>query len=325
MKAIQCRAFGPPSDLHLTKVDLAQPGEKEVLLQVKAAGVNFPDTLIIQGKYQFKPTLPFTPGSDVAGVVKAVGSAVKHLKPGDEVFGFVMHGAFAEEVIAPAKNVFPKPPNMDFPIAASFLMAYGTSYHALKDRAQLKAGETLVVLGASGGVGLAAVELGKLMGARVIAAASTEEKLQLCRDYGADETINYLSENLKERIKALTDGKGADVVYDPVGGAHAEAALRATAWEGRYLVVGFAAGDIPKIPLNLPLLKGCQIVGVFWGSFATRTPQLNMQNSLELMQWYAAGQLKPHLHKIYPLEETPQALQDMMDRKVRGKVVIAVG
>ncbi len=202
-------------------------------------------------------------------------------------------------------------------------MAYGTSYHALKDRAKLQAGETLLVLGASGGVGLAAVELGKLMGARVIAAASTEEKLELCKAYGADETINYTQEDLKSRIKALTEGKGADVVYDPVGGDYSEAALRATAWEGRFLVVGFAAGDIPKIPLNLPLLKGCQVVGVFWGNFAMKTPKKNIQNTMELMQWYAAGKLKPHIHAIYPLAKAPKALEEMMNRKVKGKIVVS--
>ena len=273
MKAIVCQQFGPPSDLKLLEVENLQPNEKEVLVEVKACGVNFPDTLIIQGLYQFKPELPFTPGSDIAGVVKAIGAKVRHLKVGDEVFGFAMNGGFAEEVLVPAKACFPKPPNMEYPVAASFMMAYGTSYHALKDRAKLREGETLLVLGAAGGVGLAAVEIGKLMGAKVIAAASTPEKLALCQEYGADEIINYQTEDLKNRIKELTDGKGADVVYDPVGGSYSEPALRATAWEGRFLVVGFAAGDIPKIPLNLALLKGCQIVGVFWGSFATRSPE----------------------------------------------------
>jgi NADPH2:quinone reductase len=251
-----------------------------------------------------------------------VGSAVKHLKVGDEVFGFVTNGGFAEEVITPAKNVFPKPPKMDYATGASFLMAYGTSYHALKNRAKLQEGETLVVLGASGGVGLAAVELGTQMGARVIACASTQEKIDLCKAYGAEEGINYTKENLKERIKALTDGKGADVIYDPVGDKFAEPALRAIGWEGRYLVVGFAAGEIPKIPLNLALLKGCQIVGVFWGSWAMQFPQDNMKNTMELVQWHAQGKLKPHIHAQYSLEEAQKAMQEMMDRKVRGKIVI---
>ncbi len=322
MKAIVCKEFGPPSSLVLEDIAGLRPNEKEVVVQVKACGVNFPDTLIIQGLYQFKPELPFTPGSDIAGIVKEVGVGIKHVKPGDEVFGFVMNGGYAEEVIVPGNACFQKPPMMDFPIAASFMIAYGTSYHALKDRGQLQKGETLLVLGASGGVGLAAVELGKLLGAKVIAAASTPEKLQLCKDYGADEVINYSTEDLKSRIKELTEGKGVDVVYDPVGGAYSEPAIRGMAWEGRYLVVGFAAGDIPKVPLNLALLKGCAIVGVFWGSFAMKTPKKNMQNTMELMQWYGAGKLKPHIHAIYPLAESTKALEAMINREVRGKVVI---
>ncbi|MGB1449342.1 MAG: NADPH:quinone oxidoreductase family protein [Flavobacteriaceae bacterium] len=322
MKAIVCEQYGPPSDLKLKDLPALKAGEKDVVIRVKACSLNFPDTLIIQGKYQYKPALPFTPGSDIAGTVSEVGSAVKHLKVGDEVFGFVPNGGFAEEVIAPAKNVFPKPPKMDYATAASFLMAYGTSYHALKNRAQLKAGETLVVLGASGGVGLAAVELGKQMGARVIACASTQEKLDLCHTYGADEGINYSNENLKERIKALTNGKGADVIYDPIGDQYAEPALRGIAWEGRYLVVGFAAGDIPKIPLNLALLKGCQIVGVFWGSWAMQFPQENMVNTMELVEWHAKGKLKPHIHAQYPLKEAQKAMEEMLERKVRGKIVL---
>ena len=321
MKAVLCKELGPPSQLVVEEVESQKPGKKEVLIEVKACSVNYPDTLIIQGLYQFKPSLPFSPGSDIAGIVKAVGEEVKHVKPGQEVFGLVPHGGFAEEVIAPANSVFPKPAAMDFKVAASFMMAYGTSYHALKDRANLQEGETLLVLGASGGVGLAAVELGKLMGAKVIAAASTDEKLALCKEYGADETINYAQENLKERVKELTGGKGANVVYDPVGGDYSEAALRATAWEGRFLVVGFPAG-IPSIPLNLALLKGCQIVGVFWGSFAMRTPQKNMQNTMTLINHYSKGDLKPHIDRTYSLEEAPQALQDMMDRKIKGKIVI---
>ena len=324
MKAIQCQKYGPPSDLVYTDITLNELAEKEVLISVKACSLNFPDTLIIQGKYQFKPDLPFTPGSDIAGVIKAVGAKVKHLKVGDEVFGFTMTGGFAEEVIVPAKTVFPKPPNMEFPTAASFLLAYGTSYHALKDRAQLLEGETLVVLGASGGVGIAAIEIGKIMGARVIAAASTSDKLDVCKAHGADEVINYNTEDLKSRIKELTNGNGADVIYDPVGGKYAEPALRAIAWKGRYLVVGFAAGEIPKIPLNLALLKGCQIVGVFWGAFATKDPMANMTNSMELMQYFAEGKLKPRIHATYALKDTPIALQEMMDRKVKGKSVIVI-
>ena len=321
MKAVLCKELGLPSQLVVEEITGKKPGKKEVLIEVKACSVNFPDTLIIQGLYQFKPALPFSPGSDIAGIVKEVGEGVKHLKPGQEVFGIVPYGGFAEEVIAPANSFFPKPPAMDFKVAASFMMAYGTSYYALKDRANIKEGETLLVLGASGGVGLAAIELGKLMGAIVIAAASTDEKLALCKEYGADQTINYSNENLKERVKELTSGKGADVVYDPVGGDYSEAALRATAWEGRFLVVGFPAG-IAQIPLNLPLLKGCQIVGVFWGNFAMKSPQKNMQNTMALINHYSKGELKPHIDRIYSLHEAPQALQDMMDRKTKGKVII---
>lgn len=324
MKAIVCKKFGPPSSLAFEEVAPLTPKEKEVLVEVKACGVNFPDTLIIQGLYQFKPELPFTPGSDISGVVKEVGQGVTHVKIGDEVFGFVINGGFAQEVIVPKNACFLKPPQMNFPIAASFMMAYGTSYHALKDRGNLQEGETLVVLGASGGVGLAAVELGKLMGAKVIAAASSTDKLALCKKYGADETIDYSKENLKERIKELTEGRGADVIYDPVGGDYSESAIRGMAWEGRYLIVGFAAGEIPKIPLNLTLLKGCAIVGVFWGSFAMKTPKKNMQNTMQLMQWYGEGKLKPHIHTIYQLAEAPKALEEMMNRKVMGKVVIGM-
>lgn len=324
MRAIVCKKFGPPSTLVLEEMPNLSAKENEVVVGVKACGINFPDTLIIQGLYQYKPELPFTPGSDIAGIVKEIGPGVKHLKPGDEVFGFVPFGGLAEEVGVPVNACFLKPSKMDFPMAASFMMAYGTSYHALKDRAKLMAGETLLVLGASGGVGLAAVELGKLMGATVIAAASTDEKLQLCKVYGADETINYSKEDLKDAIKSLTRGKGADVVYDPVGGQYSEAALRATAINGRFLVVGFASGEIPKIPLNLPLLKSCSVVGVFWGSFAMKDPKGNMQNAANLLQWYNEGKLKPHIHKIYDLVDTYKALEEMMDRKVQGKVVVRI-
>ena len=322
MKAIVCEKFGPPSDLVLREFPSPVPGPKDVLIEVRACSVNFPDTLIIQGKYQYKPVLPFTPGNDIAGVVKAVGAQVTHMSVGQEVFGFVMRGGFAEEVVAPAKNIFPKPPKMDFTTAASFMMAYSTSYHALVDRARLQAGETLVVLGAAGGVGLAAGELGKQLGARVIAAASTAEKLELCKQYGADELLNYSEENLKQRIKELTDGLGAQVVYDPVGGAYSEAALRATAWAGRYLVVGFAAGTIPQIPLNLPLLKGCALVGVFWGSFAQQFPRQNIANTQQLLAWFAEGKLRPHLHATYPLAQTAQAIEAIIKREVRCKVVV---
>lgn len=321
MKAMLCKELGHPNKMVLEELPSPQPKENEVLLTVKACSVNFPDTLLVQGLYQFKPDLPFSPGSDVSGIVKAVGSNIKHLKTGDEAFGIVSHGGFAEEVVVSGKSTFPKPEGMEHNIAASFMMAYGTSYYALKNRAQLKKGETLLVLGASGGVGLAAVELGKIMGATVIAAASSNEKLALCKQYGADKLINYSTEDLKTRIKELTDGKGADVVLDPVGGNYTEAALRATAWYGRFLIVGFPAG-IAKIPMNLPLLKSCQIVGIFWGAFAMRYPNENMQNTMTLIQMYRDGKLKPHIQKTYPLHKAQQALIDMMDRKVMGKIVV---
>ncbi len=322
MRAIRCTAYGLPSSLVLQEVPALKPASNEIVVFVKACGINFPDTLIIQGLYQLKPDLPFTPGSDISGVVKEVGEAVRHLKPGDEVFGFVSHGGLAEEVIVPSQACFHKPKQMEHHIAASFLMAYGTSYHALKDRAKLAQDETLLVLGASGGVGLAAVALGKLMGATVIAAASTDEKLALCKSYGADATINYNNQDLKSSIKQLTGGKGVDVIYDPVGGLYTEAAFRGIAYNGRYLVVGFANGTIPKMPLNLPLLKGASIVGVFWGAFAMKMPKENMANTADLLQWYSEGKLKPHIHAIYNLEDTAIALNEMMQRKVKGKLVV---
>jgi NADPH:quinone reductase len=324
MKAMQCQQFGPPESLIMADVAPMVAADKEVIINVMACGVNFPDTLIIQNKYQFKPALPFAPGGEVAGVIASVGAEVKHLKAGDRVFALTGWGGFAEQVAINANRVFKMAPGMDFVLAASTMYTYGTSYHALKDRAALQAGETLLVLGAAGGVGLAAVELGKLMGATVIAAASSEEKLALCTAKGADMTINYTTEDLKERIKELTGGKGVDVIYDPVGDKYAEPAIRSMAWKGRYLVVGFAAGDIPKIPLNLALLKGCAIMGVFWGSFAEREPQNNLKNFMELLAHFQTGKLRPHIHKLYSLEETPDALNDLLNRKVIGKAVVKV-
>ncbi|MEM7655315.1 MAG: NADPH:quinone oxidoreductase family protein [Bacteroidota bacterium] len=322
MKALLCNSFGPPESLVMGEMPNPTAGPKQVVIQVKACGLNFPDTLIIEGKYQFKPDLPFSPGGEVAGIVKEVGEGVKHLQVGQSVFSMTIWGGMAEEVVTDARATFPIPPGMDFETASAFSVTYGTSYHALVDRAKIQTGETLLVLGAAGGVGLAAVELGKQLGAKVIAAASSEEKLALCREYGASETINYREEDLKSRVKELTKGKGVDVVYDPVGGDFSEPALRATAWEGRYLVIGFAAGDIPKLPLNLPLLKGSAVMGVFWGSFAQRDPQKNMGNFLQMLQWFAEGKIKPHLHGVYPLEQGPQAMREMLNRQVRGKVVL---
>jgi len=324
MKAILCEKLGGPEDLVYKEIPSLVPGPKEIVISTKACAINFPDTLIIQGKYQMRPELPFSPGSDISGIVKEVGEEVTQFKAGDEVFGVVPFGGFAEEIKTKVKNIFPKPPGMDYSIASSFLYAYGTSLHAIKDRAELKAGETIVILGASGGVGLAALDLAKMMGARVIACASTDEKLALCKKFGADEVINYESEDLKQRIKELTGDKGADVIFDPVGGKYTESALRATGWKGRYLVIGFAAGEIPKIPLNLALLKGCSIMGVFWGRSTKEDPENNLANSLQIMQWFNEGKIKPHIHKKYPLEEAGIALREMMDRKVIGKVVLTV-
>lgn len=324
MRAIVCEKFGLPDTLILKDLSIASPGAQEVKIKVKACGINFPDALIIQGLYQLKPKLPFIPGSDLAGIIEEVGEGVKHLKPGDKVFGYIDQGGYAEEALVNAKACFPLPAGMDFVTAASFMVAYGTSYHALKDRAQLKTGETLLVLGASGGVGLAAVQLAKLMGAKVIAAASTGGKLELCKNFGADHLINYETEDLKNRVKEITNGLGVDVVYDPVGGSYSEPALRATAWKGRYLVIGFATGDIPKIPLNIPLLKGNSLVGVFWGRFTQQEPKQNIQNVQELVQWFKQGKLSPYIDKVYKLENAPEALNTILNRKSMGKLVLTM-
>lgn len=322
MRAVVCKEFGPPEKLVVEDLPTPSITDHQVLLEVKACGVNFPDLLIIENKYQFKPPLPFSPGGEVSGVVKTVGAKVTTLKPGDRVLGAPGFGGFAEEIAIDARNCVPIPASMPFDAAAAFLFTYGTSHYALKDRAALKPGETLLVLGAAGGVGLAAVELGKAMGAKVIAAASSTEKLAVCREHGADEGIDYSKEDLKERIKALTAGNGADVIYDPVGGDFSEQAFRSIAWEGRFLVIGFAAGPIPKIPLNLVLLKGAQIVGVFWGSFTMREPARHAANIQELMQWYAAGKLKPRISATYPFTRVAEALGDLAARRVKGKVVL---
>ena len=325
MKAVLCKAWGLPDTLVVEEVPDPEPGPGQVTLEVKAAGVNFPDVLIIQGKYQFKPELPFTPGNELSGVVIALGEGVSGFKVGDKVIAFTATGAFAQQIVVPAHALMPMPPGMDFDTAAAITLTYGTSHHAVADRAALKAGETMLVLGAAGGVGLAAIEIGKALGARVIAAASSDEKLAVCRAHGADATINYSTEDLREAIKAATDGKGPDVIYDPVGGIYAEPAFRSIAWRGRYLVVGFANGEIPKLPLNLTLLKGASLMGVFWGEFAKREPKNNMASMRELMGWLAEGKIKPLISGRYSLEETAQALNDMAARKVTGKVVIQPG
>ncbi|PYR53377.1 MAG: NADPH:quinone oxidoreductase [Acidobacteria bacterium] len=324
MKAVLCKEYGPPESLVVEDVPSPTPGPGDVIISAKAASVNFPDVLIIQNKYQVKPPLPFSPGSEVAGVVKAIGDGVDNVKSGDKVMAVTTYGAFAEEVKTPATRLVPIPDGMDYPTAAAFLLTYGTSEHALRDRGQLKAGETLLVLGAAGGVGIAAIEIGKALGGRVIACASTEDKLAVCREHGADATINYASEDLRERITDLTAGKGVDVVYDAVGGSYTEPALRSLAWRGRLLVVGFAAGEIPRIPLNLALLKGCSIVGVFWGDFARREPKLFAESVRRLGEWYREGKLKPHISATFPLDQAAEALKLMAARKVKGKVVLTV-
>jgi NADPH2:quinone reductase len=325
MKAILCKQFGPPDSLVFEEVASPRAGPGEVVVSVKAASVNFPDVLIIQNKYQFKPPLPFSPGSELAGVVKEAGEGVSAFRPGDKVIAFTTYGAFAEEVKTDAARLLPLPQGMDFASGAAFLLTYGTSDHALRDRAALKAGETLLVLGAAGGVGLAAVEIGRALGARVIACASSDDKLAVCREHGADATINYAGEDLRERIKVLTDGRGVDVVYDAVGGAYTEPAFRSIAWRGRLLVVGFAAGEIPKLALNLPLLKGASIVGVFWGDFARREPRQFGESVRQLGAWYREGKLRPHVSQTLPLARAADALKLMAARQVKGKLVLTVG
>jgi len=324
MKAVLAREFTSPERLTLEEVPARHPGRGEVVIAVKACGVNFLDALIVQGKYQLKPALPFSPGAEVAGIVREVGEGATGPAVGTRVLASIGFGGYAEEVAAEAARVIPLPPQMDFVTAAAFPIAYATSHHALKDRAQLEAGETLLVLGAAGGVGLTAVEIGKIMGARVIACASSEDKLALCREYGADALINYATADLRERLKELTGGRGVDVVYDPVGGAYAEPAVRSLAFEGRYLVIGFASGEIPKIPLNLVLLKTSSIVGVFWGAFARAQPERNAANMSQLLGWYTEGRLRPHVSGTYPLARYGEALAAVMERRAKGKVVLVM-
>ena len=299
-----------------------QPQAGEVLIAIKAASLNFPDLLIVQNKYQMKPPLPFVPGSEYAGVVQAVGEGVRHLRVGQNVACLSGTGGFGSHTIAPAALCLPLPEGFSHVDAAAFIMIYATSWHALMDRAQLKAGETVLVLGAAGGVGTAAIQIAKAAGARVIAAASSDEKCALCSTLGADATINYARSNLRDEIKRLTDGKGPDVVYDPVGGDYAEPALRSIAWRGRYLVVGFAAGAIPSLPLNLALLKGASIVGVFWGEFARREPKANADMMAELASWYAQGRIKPVIDRTMPMAELKAAFAHMGSRGVMGKLVL---
>lgn len=324
MKAVLCKAFGPADTLVVEDVSSPEIKKNEVLLDVHAAGINFPDTLIIEGKYQFKPPFPFSPGGEASGVISAVGEKVSHLKVGDRVMALTGWGSCAEQIAVPAYNILPMPDAMDFTTAAAFSMTYGTAIHALKQRGALQAGETLLVLGASGGVGLAAIEIGKAMGARVIAAASSAEKLEVARQAGADELINYQDEDVRERLKTLTKGQGVDVVIDPVGGDLFETVFRSIAWNGRMLVIGFASGTIPSLPVNLPLLKGAAVIGVFWGSFAQRQPKDNVANFEQLFAWYAEGKLKPLVSQTFALEDTAQAINTLAARKAVGKLVIKV-
>ena len=308
----------------LTWKELPTPAPKagEVLIAIKAASLNFPDLLIVQNKYQMKPPLPFVPGAEYAGVIEAVGEGVTHLKVGQNVACLSGTGGFGTHTVAPAALCMPLPPGFSYVDAAAFIMIYATSHHALVDRAQLKAGETVLVLGAAGGVGTSAIQIAKAMGAKVIAAASTDEKCALCKKLGADETLNYSTQDLRETLKALTGSKGLDVIYDPVGGDFAEPALRSIAWRGRYLVVGFASGPIPSLPLNLPLLKGASIVGVFWGDFARREPKANAAMMAELAQWYAQGKIKPVIDRAMPMSELKAAFAHMGSRGVMGKLVM---
>ena len=324
MKAILCSRLGGPDELEFKDIPDPTPGPGEAVVRVKAAALNFFDTLIIAGKYQLKPTLPFSPAAEFSGVVEAIGDGVTLVKPGDRVVASMGYGAAREKVLIRADKLAKLPDNLDFERAAGLIITYGTTLHALKDRAKLQSGETLAVLGASGGVGIAAVELGKLMGARVIACASADDKLAFTREHGADETINYAKEDVKDGLRRVTGGNGPNVIYDPVGGSYAESALRAIAWQGRFLVVGFAAGDIPKLPLNLVLLKGCDVLGVFWGAFTERDPAGHRANIAQLMQWCADGKLSAHIHAAYPLEKTAEALKVLAERKAMGKVILTM-
>jgi NADPH:quinone reductase len=322
MKALLCTRLGGPDDLTIQNIADPVAGAGEAVVRIEAAALNFFDTLIIAGKYQVKPEVPFSPAAEFAGVVETVGGGVDTVKPGARVAGYVSHGAARERIAVAADRLIRLPEGLDINRAAGLIVTYGTSYYALKNRAHLKPGETLAVLGASGGVGLAAVELGKAMGARVIACASSDEKLAFARDHGADETVNYAQETLRDALKRLGGKHGIDVVYDPVGGAHAEAALRALAWEGRFLVVGFAAGEIPKLPLNLVLLKSCDVRGVFWGAWTTREPAAHRANMADLLAWCAAGTLSAHVQAVYPLERAADAFKALSDRSVMGKLIL---
>lgn len=322
MRALVCEDFAPYKDLKVQEVPEPPLGEGQVMIDVKAAGVNFPDILLVEGNYQMKPPTPFVPGMEIGGVVSAVGEGVSGIEVGQRVIAATMLGGFAEKVPVHFSQVIPMPDSMSFEEGAALITIYGTSYHGLKDRAQLKEGETVLVLGAAGGVGIAAVQLAKAMGGKVIAAASSDEKLAFTKDNGADDLVNYSTEDLKAKVKELTGGQGVDVVYDPVGGDYAEAALRASGWDSRYLVIGFASGPIPKIPLNLALLNSRNIQGVFWGAWVGRNPRANAQNMKELFDFFVAGKIKPQISAAYKLEQVQDAFEDLLNRRVKGKVVL---
>ncbi len=324
MKALLCKAWGPPESLVVEDVPDPVPGAGEVVVRVRAAAANFPDVLIVQGRYQVKPPLPFSPGIEFAGEVLECGAGVTGPEPGARVMGYVDYGAFATRVRVPAAHLVPTPAGMDDVTASAFLITYGTAQHALVHRGRLAAGETLVVLGAAGGVGLAAIDIGKALGARVIACASSADKLDVCRARGADECVNYADEDLRERLKVLGGKAGIDVVYDAVGGHWAEPAFRSLGWRGRYLVIGFAAGDIPKLPLNLALLLERDIVGVYWGAWTRHCPDEFAQATAELARWFADGRLRPHVSATYPLERAAQALADLASRRAKGKIVVVM-
>ncbi len=324
MRAVICHEFGPIENLVVEDQADPVPGPGEVLIDVRAAGVNFPDGLMVRGDYQVKPPRPFTPGTEVAGLVAAVGADVRALSVGQRVVSLCGMGGFAERVVAAQDRTLPIPDAMDFATAGGFMLVYGTSMHALADKARTRAGETLLVLGAAGGVGLAAVEIGAAMGLRVIAAASSDEKLALARVHGAEIGINYGTADLKSELKRLVPG-GVDVVYDPVGGPMTEAAVRGMAWGGRLLVVGFANGEIPKLALNLLLLREGEAIGVFWGAFTQRDPARHAQNTAQLMAWFTEGKLRPHVGGAYPLDRVREALGDVMERRAQGKIVLIQG
>jgi NADPH2:quinone reductase len=322
MRAVRVHELIGPSGLRIDELPDPKVGAGQVLIDVRASGVNFPDVLLSRGMYQFKPTLPFSPGAECAGVVREVGAGVTRVAPGDRVALTQVNGTFVDKLVCAEAAVVKLPDGVSFEVGAATQMTYLTTIHALVDRAAIQPGETLLVLGAAGGVGIAACELGAALGAKVIAAASTDDKLAFCREHGASEVINYAREDLKDRIKALTGGNGVNVVYDPIGGSYAEAALRGTAWQGRYLVIGFASGEIPKIPLNLVLLKGCQIVGVFWGAFAMRDPAHNRDHANQVFQWVAEGKLRPPVDDALPFDRAAEALERLEKRQVKGKLVL---